>query len=89
MIEENNERDNKNCAYIFELMTPKICNANSTIYCNNCENNQSKSSTNAPNVDPKNAVVKKGLGIFSVVSIRYSNFKISLKFVCKLKLILN
>ena len=25
MIEENSERDGGNCAYVFELLTPKIC----------------------------------------------------------------
>ncbi len=65
MIEENNERDNDNCAYVFELMTPKICNNESIRYCENC--NDPKSSTASPKNNSSSS--KSGFGIFSIIII--------------------
>ena len=70
MIEENNERD-ENCAYVFELLTPKICDPNSASttttatttnpVTNNTTNQADKITTKASPVNNKS-----NLGFFSI-----------------------
>ena len=73
LIEENNIRDNNNCAYVFKVQTPKIC-TNLTKICDgnkDPKNDVTPTASALTSTKPeKNKDTTKKMGVFSIVLIR-------------------